>query len=121
MLDPADVTPMRTDPASITVDYRRRAHARRYDAQVAADTARTALLAALTANGTPADTAATLVDGLITTVRTADALRLEYARGIIRDDEHHGRDWDGISDLNGAVDFLYRSAHAYPVRPADNA
>lgn len=117
MLHPADVTPMQVNPATIPVDDRRRAHQMRYDAQTAADSARTRVVEALTANGTPADTAETLADELIITTRAADALRLEYARNAVLDFEHR-RYWSGIDDLNGAVDFLYRSTHAYPVRTA---
>lgn len=113
MLHPADVTPMRVNPEAVEVDYRRRAHQRRYDAQTAADAARSRVVEALTAVD-PAE-AARLADELIIATRTADALRLEYARGMIRGDGG-GWDWDGVNDLNGAVDFLSRSTHAYPVR-----
>lgn len=113
--DPADISPVNADPASVSVSYRRAAHQRRYDAQLAADDARSRVLGALLDGGTPPDVAAALVDELITTVRTADAHRLTYARGAVPADAT-GAHWGGLSSLNDADDYLLRSVTAYPVR-----
>lgn len=112
-MDPVHVTPAYTDPGTILDGIRRNAHQRRYDAQHAADAARSLLLDGLT--GIPAAEAAALVDNLIKTTRAADAHRLEYARHARHDDDGL-KYWTGVSDLNGAVDFLHATTHAYPVR-----
>lgn len=110
----ADITPIRTDPATVADPDRRRAHARRYDAQRAADSARCDAVDAMTRNGIPHAEAARLVDELIMAVRRADALRLEYANGHLRND--WVRD-NGV--FLGSVEFLYTTAHAYPVQNHD--
>lgn len=113
-MEPLDVTPLRTDPATIADPVRRRVHADRYDAQRLADDARSDVLDAMTRVGIGHADAARLADALIMAVRVADASRLEYARNTIRD---VGAWWPGIGDLNGAVDFLRITTHAHPVQP----
>ncbi|MFF9786363.1 hypothetical protein [Streptomyces nigrescens] len=117
-MDAVDITPADTNPGTVPSGIRRDAHQRRYDAQHTADAVRSLLLDTLTATGTPAAEAATLIDSLIKTTRAADAYRLEYARNTRYDDDGC-KCWTGVSDLNSAVDFLHATTHAYPVRPTD--
>lgn len=113
-MDPIDVTPLRTDPADIPDPDRRRAHTRRYTAQHTADGARNDVIDAMTRAGVTHTEARRLADALIMAVRRADALRLEYARGHMGWSSNH-RPGEG----SGMVDFLYTTAHAYPVQSLD--
>jgi hypothetical protein len=116
-MNPLKVTPLRTDPDTITDPLRRRVHAARCDAQHAAATARTELIDRLIGAGWSPSAATDLIDDLIMTVRMADAYRLEYARGVIRD-VNAWEFWDGVGDLNAAFFFLHDTVRAYPVEPA---
>ena len=110
-MEPLDVTPLRERPESIDDPDRRRVHLVRCAAQYAAEDERNVVINRLTDAGvTDADA---LVDRLIMAVRAADAHRLTYARGLVRDTDAW---WPGIGDLNGAENFLHGTVRAYPVR-----
>ena len=122
-MKPLDVNPLNSHPSTTNDPIRHAAHARRWEAQHLAADARNDVLDVMTRAGISHADARHVTDALIMAVRTADAMRLTYARGHISHTytDTDGRErldlWGGIRDLNGAEDFLHATTRAHPVQP----